>query len=219
MKIWTEVQKDAYSYFDWFSKERAVSMYGFVPELSVCSINCERCFRGVNEFKRMCVKLVSELKRNIYLFSVRKVDTASRVANYLKLWNEMDRQWNISGFNLGEELLEYTGGCNYYYGLSRIDGSSINKGIDILMWKPHRILIFASNTEINLNDSQYAQDIFEFACNRSDYIDLFLGILLLSQKFKDAIIFRYGDSSEDKEFDCITNCVNLGELQSKIERL
>ncbi|MEM5600490.1 hypothetical protein AAHB61_06940 [Bacillus cereus] len=64
MKCWNEVEKDAFSYYEWFSKDEAIKRVGNLPNLSLFSVNGSMLFSP--DEKRNSKKYV-ELKSSKYL--------------------------------------------------------------------------------------------------------------------------------------------------------
>lgn len=106
MKTWTEYSACIEDYYEWISR----NANGF-EKMSVLSFNGSRiAASNIDEFYKYCCKeLYRTLKHpeqfNIYIIVNEKViNTNSKVEHYKKCWKKVASKFDVSQFELGQEV-------------------------------------------------------------------------------------------------------------------
>ena len=218
MSFWTETEEDVFSCFKWFSESEATEIIGYKPEISVFSI----IGSGINsredkdDFIGMCSGVVNQLEDKFssqgyrfYFFAIiEETKEPSRIAMHYRLWKKIAMEWNAPNLVLGPELEYFTNDKCYFVGFAEFDIKEFGKILRIAANDSTRFAIFCTrNKEVLTTD--FTKKIFEkaYLLGRKNEIDYFL--LTLSLPLRDSIIFRWGDSSEECELDCMINKENI----------
>lgn len=224
MKHWTQFEKDAFLYFDWFYKSKATSIARNIPKLSVFSINSSMMY-SVNDkidFLEICHKRLNEIFTSeevvqaykLYLFANIGVENPySRVESYRKVWRTLQQKWGLEGFSLGPEIESETNQQIYFTSIAEFKFEGFLTALEIVASNPRKFAIFASKKEIAVDEKSIRshfnlafKEQSDIAKDRIDYFSLSLN--LCPQGF---VIFRWGDSSEEAELDLIF-CEDFLEL-------
>lgn len=214
MRFWTEVEEDAFSCFKWFSVDEAMKMIGCKPEISVYSIigsGINGC-KDKDDFIWKCNGVVNQLGDvflslgyRFYFFAIiEETKEPSRIAMHYKLWKKIAKEWNTQNLILGPELEYITNDKYYFVGFAEFRIKDFDKMLRIVANNSKKYAIICTrNKEVLTTD--FTKDIFEkaYLLGRKNEIDYFL--LTLSLPISDNIVFRWGDSSEECELDCLIN--------------
>lgn len=215
MKIWNEKEKNAYSYFQWFSKDEAYERTGRNINLSVISVNgsglCSVADKSVfinscsGEIKKILEKYESIKDYKLYLFAnVEIKNKNSKIENYKKVWKLLQSRWKLEGFDMGTEIEMRSDGKVFFSSIAEFKDENLSTALEIVASNPKIYSIIASKRESILSNKTIT-NIFEMAFNRKnkymDEIDYFnLSIHLCQQ---GDMVFRWGESSEEAEIAII----------------
>jgi len=228
MKWWREVQKDAYSYYGFFSKSRANDIVGDIPELSVFAINGEQIFDSVqsSEFVEVCSRECIQMFRKydelseykIYLFAnVELRDKKSAVENYKKVWKLLQRKISIGDLSKGPELLVNLGERSFYTSVAEIEMDDFSEALQIVSENPYKFALIATKRVDALSEA-FTQRVFKCAFN-VDLGNQYRGIdyfaLSLNLCRENDFVFRWGDSSEEAELAIINNGILLKLIEDE----
>ena len=204
MKLWNEIERDAFSYFEWdCDKERIIS--GNRLRLSLFSVNGIRINK--NEFINSCVDVIQqafsqkELADNYKLYLLANVevrDKSSRIEKYSKVWKKLQTEWQLEGFTKGPEV-EVTLGENLLYSsIAQFSLDKIKVALELISKNSYKFTIISSSRNDILTEDS-VRDIFNSAFKKSDlkYPVINYCNLSLDLCSKADIVFRWGDSSED----------------------
>lgn len=221
MKYWTEFTNNAFSYFQWFSKDEAKRKVGYVPNLSVFSMIGTMIFSKVDRelFTRLCSGLVTEsiIKKmsfneyNFFLFGVVETNNInSRVFKYRKLWKKLERDFDIDNLILGPEVeyLEDERLC--YASIAEFNVEEFYKAIHIISSNPQKYSIIGSKRKDYRTEGfikSLLENVYINGATKGE-IDYFK--LALISCPKGDIVFRWGSSSEECELDIIILEQNKG---------
>jgi len=213
MRYWLEIEKDIFSCFEWFTEAEAIKTVGYKPKISVFSIIGVEINNRVdkNNFIEKCSNIINKLDSNLsllkykfYLFAiVEESKNPSRMAMYYKLWKKIKREWSIQNFTLGSEL-EYPANDSYFYiGCAEFNIKEFDNALKIMASNPKKFAIICSKSK-DFENENFIKEIFEKIYLKGkkkeiDYAQLALSLLTS----KDNIVFRWGDSSEECELDCL----------------
>lgn len=216
MKSWTELQEDAFSYFEWFCKSRAIKMVESVPKLSVFSIIGSRIYglEQKNRFFLYCNQEVTNIFKKeellsqykFYLYANIDAHNLSKIALYRKVWKLLQQKWPLEGFILGPEIEVTISNRVYFASVAEFNLIDFTKAVEICASNPKMYSIIASKKQTLLTEDSI-RTFFSIAFNEkidfSEQIDQFS----LSLHFcpQGDIVFRWGDSSEEAELDLIFN--------------
>lgn len=217
MKKWNEIEKDVFSYFQWFDKDEASERVGKIPNLSVFSVNASELYDSSDRtnFKNLCTSEIRKVFINqrlseeykLYLFvSVEVIDRNSRIEKYRKVWKLLQTKWQLSGLNKGPEIEVHVDEKIFFTSIADFRLENLSMVLEIVSSNPKRYAIIASKKE-NLLSEKSIKNIFGIAFNNNrgymDEIDYYnLAIHLCPE---DDMIFRWGDSSEEAEIAMIFN--------------
>lgn len=214
MKCFIEHEKDAFSYYKWFCKNEAIRILGYIPSLSVFSINGTMIFTQDDRrlFIESCsneiIKLFSKEplgdKYKLYLIAnVEVKDKNSKIEKHRKVWKLIQTEWQLDGFKLGPEIEINKNDSRYYTSLAVLEKESIQKSIEMISKYPKRFTVIASNRSDVLSED-CIRGIFDMSYRydtKHSEIDYFMLSLGLCQE--GDIVFRWGDASEEAEIDMI----------------
>ncbi|WP_430509990.1 hypothetical protein [Gottfriedia solisilvae] len=215
MKYWTEITNDAFSCFQWFSKDEAKKNIGYVPNLSVFSIIGTMIFSSDDRelFKSLCSKLVtgSTIEREsfkeykFFLFGVVETNNLnSKIFKYQKLWKRLERGFNLENLTLGPEVEYIEDERLCYASIAEFNVEELYKVIQIISSNPQKYCIIGSKRQDNRTEG-FIKTLFEKVYINGDKegeIDYFK--LSLASCPKGDLVFRWGSSSEECELDIIT---------------
>ena len=214
MKYWAELTTDAYSYFQWFSKDEAKKSTGYIPSLSVFSMIGSMIFTSEDRelFKRLCSELVTKLAvekeaihdYRFYLFGVIETNnTSSRIFKYQKLWKSLEKEFTLDHFILGPEVEYVEDGRLCYASIGEFEVEELYKAIQITNSNPQKYSIIASKRQ-DYRTETFIKSLLKKVYIEGDKkweIDYFK--LALSSCPEGDLIFRWGNSSEERELDII----------------
>ena len=202
MKTSVEISEDVCSYYEWFEKSgfpEGSSGYGV---LSYCGY----FLYGKNKrdhFINLCGQFFQELWKSdvvsqytLYIQINIQVRSRSKVDNYLKVWKNVQRSWEIDTFSIGPEVEIVRGDDIYFSSIAKIESSDLPKAFRIIATSPYEGMVFASqNKEIQNEESVKEMFFCSFGHNiqhRVNYQNLVL-------KYQENLFFRWGDSGEEAE--------------------
>ena len=215
MKIWNEIEKDAFSYFQWFNKDEAYERVGRVPSLSVFSINGSELFGSSDRtaFKDLCSSEIQKVFTNqnflkdykLYLFvNVEVKDKNSRIERHKKVWKLLEAKWQLDTLIKGPEIEVEVDGKMFFSSIANFRLGNLSVVLDVVSSNPKRYTIIASRKDDFLSEKAIT-DIFRLAFNQytryKDEIDYFGLSIHLCQE--NDMIFRWGDTSEEAEIAVI----------------
>ena len=209
--MWKEVELDAFSYFQWFSKDEALYRLGLVPDLSLFSVVGSMLFTPSERmaFKDFCSTEIQNILKyqrftndyKLYLFAnVEVEDINSKVVKYKKVWKSFKTTCKLETFIKGPEIELEIADKLFYSGIAQFSLKDFSTALDIISSNPKRYTIIASKNCDYLSEKS-TRRIFDLAFNkhskREDEIDYFGLSLYLCPK--GDMVFRWGDSSEEAE--------------------
>jgi len=214
MRVWIENETDVTEYY-WLHEE---NKYGKVEDLSmikVISINGDNLMSKEerDEFKQIASNKISELllpmqqlNYKCNLICKRMVtDKKSKVQNYKKVWKNLKEEYDLSKFELGEEVLLEVKDYYNYCGIAQTDLENIGIAIDMVIKNPIRHALFISMRKGILSEKEtYKLSNIAFnQKNRDITVDnAELSAFLCAQ---GDIIVRWGDGSAEAEIDLVFN--------------
>lgn len=215
MNYWCELQKDAFSYFNWFDKVEAERMGGSL-NVSLCSVVGSRII-GLGEknvFLEMCGKVLKGVfnenkvlgQYTLYLFAVVETENSSRIAAYRKVWENLQGKFDVENFNKGPEIEIHVEHKIIYASIAEFKVEDILTALKLVESNPKKYAIFASSQN-NLLTVEMVETIFNAAFGTGYLYNNEINYFHLSIFFcpKEDIVFRWGDSSEEAELDLIFN--------------
>ena len=221
MKYWSESIDDAFSCFQWFSKEEAKEKNGYVPEISVFSMVGSRIFSlgDQDSFIHTCsdsfVRFVRENERmdsfRFYLFGVNETDNdRSKIFKYKKLWKTVDEKFDLQNFLLGPEVENTDNGTLSYASIAEFKVIELYKAVQIMKSNPTKYVIFAGRKQEYMNES------FIKSLTDTIYINQEIDYFKLALAFSDheELLFRWGTSSTECELDIIMHARNIRMFDS-----
>ena len=218
MKCWTEMTTDAYSYFQWFSKDEAQKSIGHVPKLSVFSMIASMTFTSEDRelFTRLCSELLTKVTieheiihgYRFYLFGVTETNNlGSKVFKYQKLWKRLEKDFTLEYFILGPEVQYVEDGRLGYAGIAEFGVDELHKAIQITSSDPQKFAIIGSKRQ-DYRTEAFIKSLLKSLLKKA-YIDAdtkgeidYFKLSLTSCPEGD-LVFRWGDSSEEYELDII----------------
>jgi hypothetical protein len=221
MKYWTEISNDAFTCFQWFSKDEAKKSIGYVPKLSMFSIIGSMIFSSEDRelFVRLCSDLVARLaiKKEIineyrfFLFGVIETnDVSSKIFKYQKLWKRLEREFNLDNLILGPEVEYVEHGRLFYASIAEFKVGDFYKVMQVINSNPQKYSIFGSKKQDYLTEG-FIKSLLKKVYIDGDTdgeIDYFK--LALTSCPEGDLVFRWGNSSEECELDIITLEQNKG---------
>jgi hypothetical protein len=214
MKYWTELINDAFSCFQWFSKDEAKKELGYVPELSVFSIIGSMIFSAedLELFMQFCSESVGKItlekgiveEYGFYLFGViETTNVNSRIFKHQKLWKSLAREFTLDNLNLGPEIEYNTGGRLCYSSIAEFKVDSFNNALQIVKSNPKKYSIFCSKKH-NIMTEVFIRTLLEkvYLDGTDKEINCFK--LVLTSCPDGDFVFRWGNSAEECELDIIT---------------
>ncbi|GKX29925.1 hypothetical protein SH1V18_24050 [Vallitalea longa] len=213
MKYWNEIQKDAFSYFGFFSKEKARLLINTIPNLSVFSIN-GLLTSGGKVFLEKCAYDISQIfqrndlsKLKFYLFvNIELDDNSSRIEKYKKVWKLLQPKWQLDEFIKGPEVEIKLGEKIFYSSVAQFSVNNFLTALEIVASNPQRNTIIATNKNDMLTEKLITHlfNLSFYSSLGSDYSKIDYFNLSLNRGIED-IIFRWGNSSEEAELALIFN--------------
>ncbi|UTR16765.1 hypothetical protein MM221_09745 [Salipaludibacillus sp. LMS25] len=215
MKYWTEMTNDAFSCFEWFSKEEAEQCIGYAPNLSVFSMIGSMVFSSEDRelFRRLCSELVTRAttkneifsEYRFFLFGVAETsDTNSKIFKYQKIWKRLEKEFNLDYIILGPEVDYLEDGRLCYASMAEFKGKELYKAIQIISSNPQKYSLIGSRRH-DYRTEEFIKTFLNKVYingNKKGEIDYFK--LALTSCSKGDLVFRWGSSSEECELDIIT---------------
>ncbi|TPG89168.1 hypothetical protein EEL32_06835 [Brevibacillus laterosporus] len=215
MKYWSEITNDVFSCFQWFSKDEAKKIIGYVPQLSVFSIIGSMIFSREDRerFTRLCSESVGRLaiqkgmidEYRFFLFGVIEThDVNSKIFLHQKLWRRLTREFNLDNLILGPEIEYVVGERLCYASIAQFKVDNFYNVLQIINSNPQKYSIFASKKQDYMTEG-FIKSLLEKVYINGDSsgeIDYFK--LSLTLCIKGDLVFRWGNSSEECELDIIT---------------
>lgn len=215
MKYWTEFTNDAFSCFEWFSKDEANKNIGYIPNLSVFSIIGTMILSTDDRelFLSLCSRLVTGStvdkavfnEHRFYLFGVVETNNLySKIFKYQKLWGKLKREYNLDNLTLGPEVEYIVDERLCYASIAEFNVADIYKVIQIISSNPQKYTIIGSKGQ-DYKTERFIKTLLEKVYIDGDQegeIDYFK--LSLFSCPKGDLVFRWGSSSEEYELDIFT---------------
>ncbi|WP_214824134.1 hypothetical protein [Exiguobacterium algae] len=215
MKYWTEFTNDAFSCFEWFSKDEANKNIGYIPNLSVFSIIGTMILSTDDRelFLSLCSRLVTGStvdkavfnEHRFYLFGVVETDNLnSKIFKYQKLWGKLKREYNLDNLTLGPEVEYIVDERLCYASIAEFNVADIYKVIQIISSNPQKYTIIGSKGQ-DYKTERFIKTLLEKVYidgDKEGEIDYFK--LSLVSCPKGDLVFRWGSSSEEYELDIFT---------------
>lgn len=213
MRFWKEIE-DAFTYFKWFNRKKAVEMFGVVPGLSVFSYNASMIFGLADRanFIGMCneeiKRIFSQELLNHYEFclfaNVEIKDKNSRIEKYRKVWKSLQTRWRLEDFHKGPELETNLGDKLLYSGIAKFPVESLPIALALVSSDPKKHTIFATKKK-NVLTENIIETVANVAFNLGEEGKDEINYFNLSLNFcpQGDIVFRWGDSSDEAELGMI----------------
>ncbi|ULO04717.1 hypothetical protein H1230_16235 [Paenibacillus sp. 19GGS1-52] len=206
MRTSVEISEDVCSYYQWFEKNKfpkGSSGYGVLSYSGYFLYGKNKRDHFINlcgQFFQEIWKLDVVSQYTLYIQINIQARSRSRLDNYLKVWKNVQRSWEIDAFGKGPEVEIVMGDDIYFSSIAKIESSDLTKAFRIMATSPYEGMVFASqNKEIQNEDSVKEMFLCSFGNNiqhRVNYQNLVL-------KYQENLFFRWGDSAEEAEFAII----------------
>lgn len=216
-----KLYKDIFQLFDWFNRLEYSKISVSPIELSALSIygTANINFEDKTDFLKKCSEIIKEIFNDLftkfdyklYLFVAIEVESPiSKIAHYKKVWKGLSKEWDLSGFEFGPEMLVNINDKYHYVGLARFEIENLFTALEIQHNNIIKNFTFASYRDNflseealeSLYDNAFRKlnklTTFHFPEESVDYFKLFAHYCT-----NQDVIFRIGDSAEDIELDAI----------------
>lgn len=209
MKIWNEIEEDVFNYFNWFGRIETYQKLGYMPNLSVFSINARQNTDIISKklFLSEAAKTINEVFRynrclnnyTFYLFANIEINYSSSViTKHRKIWKTLNTKWSLQNFICGQEIeFEIARGDSIFTSIASFEYSELEKSLEIVSTNPKLFTIVAS-LRTDLINSEAITSIFQNS-NIEDISEIDYFELSIKQCSENDIVFRFGDSSEEIE--------------------
>ena len=214
MKTWTEYSASIADYYEWVSR----SNNKILQKMSVLSFNGSGiAASNIDEFYKYCCKeLYRTLKHpeqyNIYIIVNEKVINAnSKVEHYKKCWKKVASKFDVSQFELGQEVGYEYGGHFFYAGIAKTSITNLVDILRIVNAKPNKCVLLASKEDY-LEKSYMENEFIESYIAYDQYGNIDYSKCFIQCGFNHDLGIRYGKDSTGAELAVIFNCYDADEL-------
>ena len=214
MKTWKEYENNIFNYFQYFKEENSAEDDEKLPKMSVISYNASMILdiNDRNKFVFESSKEVShifsennDLKQyKFYLLANKEViNKNSKVENYLKIWKEIKRKYDIEEFILGPEVKIELNNVDLFSSIAEVPINYLYKAIEIISNYPSMYTLFISKHH-NIMTDGYIKNMVKVVMNNS-FIEINYFQLCKMCCDKGDIAIRYGTTFEEAEIALIYN--------------
>jgi hypothetical protein len=224
MKIWSENEIDAFSYYSWFNKDDVHSLVDNIPNLRVSSINSTGLFGSSyrTAFIDYCNNYIREVfaeqefanDYKLYLFiNIEIKNRNSRIEKYKRVWKLLQEKWQIKEFKKGPEIEVAIKEKVFFSAIAEAGFESVLTALEIVASNPKNYTVIVSKKD-NILSEEAVENWFKVAFNqysRVDGIDYFG--LSLNLCPEGDIVFRWGDSAEEAELALIYDSRHFNSMK------
>lgn len=206
MRTWTEYCENVGAYYDWISHENK----NLFKNLCVLSFNASGIESRWDEFYQYCAKQIFHLLKeperySVYVIASEKIkDKNSKVEHYKKCWKKLSSNYDISKFELGEEILYTNNDESFYAGIARTSLHNLIDALRIVNAKGNKYIIFISKNDASKQFYMSVDHMKKYMVYNQygdvDYSNCFLQSCLVGD-----ISVRYGTSFTEVELALIFN--------------
>lgn len=220
MKTWTEYSASIEDYYEWVSR----SNNKVIKKMGVLSFNCSGIdASNIDEFYQYCRKelyrtLKYPEKYNIYIIvNERIINGNSKVEHYKKCWKKVASKFDISKFELANEIGYEYGEHFFYAGIAKTSIANIIDVMKIANGKPNKCILFVSKGEY-LKKSYMDSKFIESYIAYDQYGDIDYTKCFAQCSLNHDLGIRYGKDSTGAELAVIFNCYDVNELLNYNEK-
>ncbi|MEG0856837.1 MAG: hypothetical protein RSG52_10225 [Terrisporobacter sp.] len=215
MEIWKEYEKDAFNYFEYFNSCQSILHDNELPNMSVISYNAliKNGINDINKFILESSKILNNLYNKnsnlknykFYLLVNREMENQnSKVENYLKIWRQIRKKYDIEKFNLGVEVKSKLNNTILFSSIAEVPIDFLHKAIEIVRSCPRMYTLFMSKRE-DIMTVEQIENMVEVLLSNNDFVEINYFRLCQMCCNRGDIAIRYGTSFEDHEIALIYN--------------